>query len=125
MELFLLYLILQLNSFHTVLAVVATLCGMLAAITALFGVIIRDDSRDPNDKQMGQDLLNKAPKLATICFISATTAVLLPSKSDAFLLVGAWAGLEAMKSEEVRQFSGKLYDYVDNELDRLIDEQEN
>ena len=125
MELFLLYLILQLNSFHTVLGIVAILSAILAAIAALFGVIIREDARNPDDKQMGQDLFNKAPKLATICFISATTAVLLPSKSDAFLLVGAWAGLEAMKSEEVRQFSGKLYDYMDNELDRLIDEQEN
>lgn len=112
MEIFILYLILQLDSFSNFLF----LCTVVSVIAAFFiGMILREAS---TKEEMEKPI--KALKWCGVVWVlSVFVACLLPSTKSATVLAGAYAIKEVSKNETAQRLAGRSVKLIEDWLESL------
>lgn len=112
MEIFLLYLVLQLDSFGRFLFFVGVAATTVALITGfMLNETYAEESRKPIYKVLKQ--------CGVAIFCSVLIATLLPTTKSATILAGAYALKEVSKTESAQKLAGRSVKLIEDWLESL------
>ena len=124
MDIFLLWWFAQANVISGVLVGASVILGVSLVFGCFAWAMVDEDSIIDCERAFCRNAPSILKKGAAAFAIAFVGVVVIPDRTGLAIIVGGKLSLDAIKSEEVTETAGKLYELVNRELDNRLQETE-